>query len=166
MPCIKTDYYSVEKLHGHHEAAYELFSSEMPASLSRHPKWIAKPFKQASTGKAEIIDIREWQEAKDHAIAVNKWKVAIQNPLAETSIKALALTAKILLETIQKFGVEKITFTGLDIDSVQVEHLATALRASSKWKDQIAGWKVALEKAQTICDREKIDPADLLFGMI
>lgn len=100
------------------------------------------------------------------SIDINKWREVIQNPLAETNLLSLYLTTEFLLKTIHRYGINEITFAGLDINSIQVEHLATCLRATSKWRNEIDGWGIALEQAKEICKLKDIEPSDLLFGLI
>ena len=97
---------------------------------------------------------------------INKWRDVVQDPLAETNLLSLYLTTEFLLKTIHRYGINEITFAGLDINSIQVEHLAACLRATSKWKNEIIGWETALDQAKEICKLKSIEQSDLLFGLI
>ena len=99
-------------------------------------------------------------------ISINKWKEIVQDSLVEADLLTLYLTSDLLIKAIHHYGVKEITFTDLDINNVQVELLAMALRTTSKWKDDITGWHTALEQAKIICKSKEMDPTDILFGLI
>ena len=100
------------------------------------------------------------------SISINKWKEMVQDPLIKADLLTMYLTSDLLIKAIHRYGIKEITFTDLDMNNVQIELLAMALRTTSKWKDDITGWHTALEQAKVICKSKEMDLTDILFGLI
>lgn len=94
------------------------------------------------------------------------WQQHVFNPTASADIDSLTETVEGILNFIAEFGPSCISLNGFQPLAVQGEHLATLLRASSTWRDEIEGWDNALDVAKEALIRENINPADALFGMI
>ncbi|WP_339435750.1 hypothetical protein [Pseudomonas sp. EL_65y_Pfl1_R32] len=84
----------------------------------------------------------------------------------DVDVDALTITSEAVLDAIGEFGPAIVRFEELTASRVQGEHLATMLRTSYVWRNEIPGWTEALEIAREALSNEGIDPADALYGMV
>lgn len=95
------------------------------------------------------------------------WQKHVCDVTASTDVDVLTETSEAVLETIQAHGPAGFNLQGLPSAAViNGEHLATALRTSFTWRDQVPGWHGALRVAERALKQAGLDPEDVLFGMI
>lgn len=95
-----------------------------------------------------------------------RWQHHVLNPAASVDVDALTETVEATLDIIGESGPAALSLVGLRPEAVQGEHLATLLRASSTWRDQIPGWADALAVDIEALRKAGVEPKDALFGMI
>ena len=93
-------------------------------------------------------------------------KTLITNPQARSDVDALTETATRVLDFVDEHGVDALSFSGLKPQEIHPEHLAVALRVTSRFKDEVEGWGEALGVAREAAVLANIDPEDVLYGMI
>lgn len=94
------------------------------------------------------------------------WGEYVFDPSASADVDALSETADAALDFVERFGPSSLQLAHLDPIKVHGEHLATLLRATSTWRDEIQGWNDALQVSAEALKLANIDPQDALFGMI
>jgi hypothetical protein len=94
------------------------------------------------------------------------WSETLLNPQAETDVDSLTATAESVLDVLSTAGARALDLRGLRPEHVQPEHLAMALRVTSRWKDEVPGWHDALSVAEVAARQNGDDPRDILFGLI
>lgn len=97
---------------------------------------------------------------------MNIWRKHIDNENSSTEIESLSETVELILTVLKVEGTEVISFKGFDENKVSAEHLATALRCTYIFKDEIDGWDEALNVAYNAFKNIGVDPQDALYGMI
>lgn len=96
----------------------------------------------------------------------NLWQKHVLNINAKTDIDQLSETVEFALMAISNEGTESIFLGGLSPEKVEPEHLATLLRTTYCWKNDIEGWDDALSVAIAALSLSDIDPKDALYGLI
>lgn len=96
---------------------------------------------------------------------MNIWRKHIDNQRASTDIEALTETVELIFTVLKVEGPSVISFKGFDETKVNPEHLSTALRCTSSFKDEIDGWDEAFRVACYACKNAGIDPSDSLYGL-
>jgi len=96
----------------------------------------------------------------------NLWQKHVLNVNANTDIEELSETVEAALTAISQEGIDSIFLGGLSPEKVEPQHLATLLRTTCSWKDDIEGWYDALEVAKEALKLQDIDPEDALYGLI
>lgn len=96
----------------------------------------------------------------------NLWQKHVLNINANTDIDQLSETVEFALMAISNEGTESIFLGGLSPEKVEPEHLATLLRTTYCWKNDIEGWEDALSVAIAALSLRDIDPKDALYGLI
>lgn len=99
-------------------------------------------------------------------VSKNSWKKCVFDPSAPTDVDAIALTIHNTFQALSKYGPKAIDLRYLAVSYVNGEHLASVLRATSTWQDQVPGWRPALWIAASALQQAGIDPKDALAGMI
>ena len=94
------------------------------------------------------------------------WRKHVCNAAASPDVDALTETAEAVTTLVAEHGPARLDLRGLKAASVQGEHLATLLRSSFPWRDQVPGWGEAMDVAKTALRRAGIDPAEALFGLV
>jgi len=117
----------------------------------------------SNTAQLDLIAAMKWAMLLTGG---SQWWEHVFNPRAPTDVDSITKTVEGVLDFIAAFGPESLSLRGLQPESVQGEHLAALLRASSTWCDQIAGWHEGLNVAQAAIAMAGEDPRDALFGMI
>lgn len=84
---------------------------------------------------------------------------------APSDVNAISKTIKNVFVALSKVGPEGIDLNGLEPDQVNGKHLAAMLRATGQWRDQVPGWRRAIEVAKKALDRAGINPINALFGL-
>ena len=123
-------------------------------------------FKHGSFGDMAQFDLMTGMMAWKQASANEQWRRLVLDPRAAAHVDALTQTVEAGLDFIAEFGPGSLSLAGLDQASVQCEHLAALLRATSTWRDSIPGWNEALNVARAAVDSAGLDPEDVLFGMV
>ena len=98
--------------------------------------------------------------------ATDRWQRFVTDPSASSDVDTLTETAEGVLDYVANYGPQALTLSGLKANSVQCEHLATVLRATSIWRASIPGWDQALQTAIQSVESTGQDVADVLFGMV
>lgn len=106
--------------------------------------------------------VRSTQEATTYSKL--RALVSSENSLAD--IDSLTVTAEAALEAVAEFGPDIIPTKDLVGLQVHGEHLATLLRATYAWRDEISGWNEALDVARQALLDQDVDPDDALYGMV
>lgn len=109
-----------------------------------------------------MLGAKVWRQAS----AGEQWKRHVFNSNAAADVDALTETVEAGLDYIAEFGSKSLALTGLRAHDVQCEHLAALLRATSTWRNEIPGWYQALTTAKLAVELARLDPEDVLFGMI
>ncbi|WP_148664542.1 hypothetical protein [Herbaspirillum robiniae] len=91
---------------------------------------------------------------------------AITNVKAGTDAVALSKTMELVLTFISENGPEYFYLRDFEPSEIQPEHLAAVLATTVGWKDQIKGWDAALAVTKQALINAKLDPEDVLFGLI
>ena len=123
-------------------------------------------FKHGSFGDMVQFDLMTAMTAWKQASGNQQWRRLVLDRHAATHIDALTETVEAGLDFIAEFGPGSLSLAGLDQASVQCEHLAALLRATSTWRASIPGWDEALTVARAAVDSAGLDPEDVLFGMV
>lgn len=87
------------------------------------------------------------------------------NPQAPADVDSLTSTVKAVLDLVAKEGVSALNLSGLMAHGVHCEHLASVLRATFAWKEEVPGWHEALGVARAACALAGEQAEDVLFGM-
>lgn len=95
-----------------------------------------------------------------------QWRRLVLDPGAPADVDSLTETVESTLDYVAEFGPGALDLSGLNPAGVQCEHLASVLRATSFWQDEVPGWHQALVVAQEACEQAGQDADDVLFGMI
>lgn len=130
----------------------------------------SQPFLQGSFSSANemLYDefVNEVVHIRKQVVAIEQWKKHIVDSSASTDIDALEETVGALFDAMEEFGLEGVRFPAFNPETVNVEHLAVALRATVAWKHEIAGWNKALLVARETLARQNVDPDEVLYGLI
>ena len=118
-------------------------------------------FSDAST----LWSIRHRQE-KAFAESTMTWKRFVFDPNASTDVDSIAETVDSVFDMIGMYGASSINFGHLDSKSVNGEHLATVLRVTSSYRDQVQGWDEALGAAIESLTIAEVDYRDALAGLL
>lgn len=90
------------------------------------------------------------------------WTLYVLDRTAPVDIDAISETVDWVFETLVDGGM--IDFR-LDVDRVNGEHLACALRCTYSMQERVKGWKTGLEIARQALIRDGVDPEDALIGL-
>ncbi|WP_110946539.1 hypothetical protein [Pseudomonas bohemica] len=102
----------------------------------------------------------------NHKIATyNKLRALISVENNSTDVDSLTITAETALEAVLEFGPAIIPTKDLSGIQIQGEQLATLLRATYSWREEIPGWGGALDLAKQKLAKQGVDPDDALYGM-
>jgi hypothetical protein len=102
----------------------------------------------------------------NHKVATyNKLRALISTENSTDDVDGLTITAETALEAVLEFGPAIIPTNDLGGIQVHGEQLATLLRATYSWRDEIPGWDHALGVAKLRLAEQGIDPDDALYGM-
>lgn len=101
--------------------------------------------------------------ADSHDVA---WRKHVCDTDASPDVDSLTETAEAVMTLVAEHGPARLNLQGFTAAAVQGEHLATLLRASFSWRDQVPGWHGALRVAEIALKRASLDPEDALFGLI
>lgn len=104
-----------------------------------------------------------WVQSEPVMVA---WRKYVCDVAASADVDALTETAEAVLDSIQAHGPALFNLKGLHAVAVNGEHLATVLRTSFTWRDQVPGWHEALRVAEVALTQAGVDPEDALFGLI
>ncbi|WP_156320518.1 hypothetical protein [Pseudomonas lini] len=99
-------------------------------------------------------------------LAYSTVKSLISSQNSNVEVDDLTITAEAVLDAISEFGPKILNLSLLDSNRVQGEHLATVLRTSFDWRDNVPGWNEALLVARQALVREGVDPEDALYGLV
>jgi hypothetical protein len=120
-------------------------------------------FTHASSG--EVVEMAS-RKSYRLAAAAKKWQRYVLDPHAIADVDALTETVEATLDFISEFGPSVLSLEGIRSESVQCEHLAAVLRASSTWRDEVPGWSKAVDVSRAAALAADLDPNDVLYGMI
>jgi len=102
-----------------------------------------------------------------HRVATyNKLRALISVENSGTDVDDLTITAETALEAVIEFGPAIIPTNDMGGIQIHGEQLATLLRATYSWRDEIPGWDAALDTARLRLVEQGVDPDDALYGMI
>ena len=94
------------------------------------------------------------------------WKMNLNNPAADVDVDSISNTVESIFSFLEDNGPSAVDLRGLNAESVNGEHLATVLRITAFYRDDIKGWKEALGIARKALEFVEIDPEDALAGLI
>jgi hypothetical protein len=110
--------------------------------------------------------IEEVMEVPARIFATQKWRRLVLDPRSSVDVDAISETVDAVYEAIDTYGSSFISFENLDPQTVQGEHLAAALRATSPWRAEVPGWHSALGVAKAALTNSGVSPDDALYGLI
>lgn len=143
---------------------YELkFQTPSCASYTSSTKGFAFNL-ETSVTKAEI-EFNGRSKQIEALCRANIWQVNLLNRTADTSVDAISVTVDSVLEAISYGGPSIVNLSFLKPEFVNAEHLVAILRTTFSWRDQVPGWKNALQAAPVILKMYGLDPEDELFGL-
>lgn len=135
-----------------------------PISME-HIDWMVT-FEQGTSDSLDESLLSEVIEVPARISVTQKWQRLVFDPNASVDVDDLSETVGSVYEAIDTFGPSVISFEHVDAAAVQGEHLAAALRATSPWRNEIAGWHAALEAARVALGNSGVPPEDALYGLI
>jgi hypothetical protein len=101
-----------------------------------------------------------------HRVATyNKLRALISVENSGTDVDDLTITAETALEAVIEFGPAIIPTNDMAGIQIHGEQLATLLRVTYSWRNEIPGWGAALEVARLRLAEQGVDPDDALYGM-
>lgn len=109
--------------------------------------------------------LKAYVRSSHEAVTYNKLRALVSSENSLSDVDNLTVTAETALEAIAEYGPEVIPTSDLSGLQIQGEHLATLLRATYSWRNEIAGWSEALEVARRSLADQGVDPDDALYGM-
>jgi hypothetical protein len=110
--------------------------------------------------------LKDYVRSSQEATAYNKLRALVSSENSLADIDSLTVTAEAALEAVAEFGPEIIPTKDLSGLQIHGEHLATLLRATYVWRNEISGWNEALDVARQALVDQGIDPDDALYGMV
>lgn len=130
-----------------------------------HIDWMVT-FEQGTSDSFDESMLAEVVEVPVRLSVTQKWQRFVFDPTASVDVDDLSETVSAVYEAIDTLGPSVISFEHVDASKIQGEHLAAALRATSPWRDEIAGWHAALESARIALGNSGVPPEDALYGLI
>lgn len=110
-------------------------------------------------------NLKDYVKSNYKLATYNKLRALISTNNNKDDVDSLTITAETALEAVLEFGPAIIPTNDLNGIQVQGEQLATLLRATFLWRDEIPGWNHALGVAKLKLTEQGIDPDDALYGM-
>ncbi|MBR8414753.1 hypothetical protein [Burkholderia cenocepacia] len=123
-------------------------------------------FQQGTSDSLDESLLAEVVEVPARLSVTQKWQRLVFDPSASVDVDDLSETVASVYEAIDTFGPSVISFEHVEAAAVQGEHLAVALRATSPWRDEIAGWRAALQSARVALENSGVPPEDALYGLL
>ena len=111
-------------------------------------------------------NLKTYLKSSHKSVTYNKLRALISAENSSADLDSLTLTAETAIEAVIEFGPAIIPASDLDGIQIHGEQLATLLRATYSWRDEIPGWDHALGVAKLKLAEQGIDPDDALYGMI
>lgn len=111
-------------------------------------------------------NLKTYLKSSHKSVTYNKLRALISTENSSADLDSLTVTAETALEAVIEFGPAIIPANDLDGIRIHGEQLATLLRATYSWRDEIPGWDHALGVAKLKLAEQGIDPDDALYGMI
>lgn len=139
----------------------EAFAEASVASFVSGTRALWQAYGRLATKDGAVVMVAP----SDTVNRANTWQHYLLDPAAPATVAAISETIAAAYKTLSIYGPTGLSLLKLRADSVQGEHLAAVLRASFRLRNQIPGWKPALEVARTALLRQGIDPADALVGL-
>ncbi len=98
--------------------------------------------------------------------STHEWNKYLTDVNAPVDVDALTETIGYVFQTMHKYGAGAVNLCNVQSSSVNGEHLAAILRATSSVKNFTPGWTNALEVAKTALSNQGVVVEDALFGLI
>lgn len=111
-------------------------------------------------------NLKAYLKSSHRSVTYSKLRTLISIENRAADVDSLTVTAETALEAVIAFGPGIIPVNDLDGIQIHGEQLATLLRATYSWRDEIPGWDSALDVAKLTLAEQGIDPDDALYGMI
>lgn len=111
-------------------------------------------------------NLKTYLKSSHKSVTYNKLRALISTENSSADLDSLTVTAETALEAVIEFGPSIIPANDLDGIQIHGEQLATLLRVTYSWRDEIPGWDHALGVAKLRLAEQGIDPDDALYGMI
>ena len=111
-------------------------------------------------------NLKTYLKSSHKSMTYNKLRALISTENSSADLDSLTVTAETALEAVIEFGPAIIPANDLAGIQIHGEQLATLLRATYSWRDEIPGWDHALGVAKLRLAEQGIDPDDALYGMI
>ena len=111
-------------------------------------------------------NLKTYLKSSHKSLTYNKLRALISTDNSSADLDSLTVTAETALEAVIEFGPSIIPARDLDGIQIHGEQLATLLRATYSWREEIPGWNYALSVAKLKLAEQGIDPDDALYGMV
>jgi len=133
-----------------------IFLVPIPRALSIATEAVNDELLLASERARRIAGLREFAA---------RWEVYLNDVSASVDVDDISETVEAVLDAISQYGLGSLSFSGLNAEQVNGEHLAAMLRTTFTWRDQIDGWRQGLETASLALERSGLDPDEVLLGL-
>lgn len=133
------------------------------AKLSDNTNWLWAIHPTSVTKQEIELDFQYWQQEKNARTTV--WRANLSNPSADGSVDAISDTVDSLLEAIEFGGPSLVKLDNLNFEFINAEHLIAILRTTFTWKEEVPGWRAALNAAPAILEKQGLNPSEELFGL-
>jgi hypothetical protein len=94
-----------------------------------------------------------------------RWEAYLYDLDASVDVDDISETVEAVLDAVSQFGLTSLSFSGLDAERVNGEHLAAMLRTTFTWRKQIEGWQEGLATASSALKLSGRDPDEVLLGL-
>lgn len=109
--------------------------------------------------------LKAYVRSTHEAATYTKLRTLISTENSHADVDSLTVTAEAALDAVSEFGPDIIPAGDLSGLQIHGEHLATLLRATYVWREQIPGWRDALDTARQSLTAQGVDPDDALYGI-
>ena len=127
--------------------------------------WAIPNPKPLSASDAASGELFEAQKEKLIATLKFRWRANIENQTVAEDFESVFETFHGVFHLIDVAGPMALDMSGFLPETTNGPQLVAALRASYSWRDEIAGWKDALQTARLALESSNLDVNSYLEGM-